>query len=391
MNNKRIESLDSLRGVAALIVVIFHCLTSYVIFYNGNNHVFENKAMEVITLTPLKILWAGNEAVLLFFVLSGFVLSLPVFNGKPQLYSAYIVKRFFRIYIPYLVIMLVSTLLAVTFFDFKENAGLSEIYENRWDHKVTLKAFVSFLFMIPEDITNVNGVVWSLFHEMRISIVFPLFVFIIYKFKFIKSFTLSMALIILGIALFQGLKTLTGNEFVASIWSDFTMSAWFTVFFVLGSFLAKYRNRLEFINRTKWWVKLGMFVFSLILINSKGFLIPLNLNFWMIQQGIALVGILILFTVILNSELADKLLTQKPLLWLGKVSYSLYLVHVPIIMVTTVFLGNLIPLELSFGVAVILSLVVAGIAYNWVEAPTIKIGKKLSDSIINRKRKGQQL
>jgi peptidoglycan/LPS O-acetylase OafA/YrhL len=52
-------------------------------------------------------------------------------------------------------------------------------------------------------------------------------------------------------------------------------------------------------------------------------LIPLNLNFWMIQQGFALVGILILFTVILNSELADKLLTQKPLLWLGKVSYSL--------------------------------------------------------------------
>ena len=130
-----------------------------------------------------------------------------------------------------------------------------------------------------------------------------------------------------------------------------------------------------------------MFVFSLILINSKGFLIPLNLNFWMIQQGFTLVGILILFTVILNSELADKLLTQKPLLWLGKVSYSLYLVHVPIIMVTTVFLGNLIPLELSFGVAVILSLVVAGIAYNWVEAPTIKIGKKLSDLIINRKRK----
>ena len=387
MNNKRIESLDSLRGVAALIVVIFHCLTSYVIFYNGNNHIFENKAMEVITITPLKILWAGNEAVLLFFVLSGFVLSLPVFNGKTQLYSAYIVKRFFRIYIPYLVIMLVSTLLTVTFFDFKVNDGLSEIYENRWDHQVTLKAFVSFLFMIPEDISNVNGVVWSLFHEMRISIVFPLFVFIIYKFKFIKSFTLSMALIILGIALFQGLKTLTGNEFVASIWSDFTMSAWFTVFFVSGSYLAKYRNQLEFINQTKWWVKLGMFVFSLILINSKGFLIPLKLNFWMIQQGFALVGILILFTVILNSELADKILTQKPLLWLGKVSYSLYLVHVPIIMVTTVFLGNLIPLELTFGIAVILSLVVAGVAYNRVEAPTIKIGKKLSNWIINRKRK----
>ncbi|WP_075619978.1 acyltransferase family protein [Paenisporosarcina indica] len=387
MNKKRIESLDSLRGVAALIVVIFHCLTSYVIFYNANNHVFENKVMEVITLSPLKIVWAGNEAVLLFFVLSGFVLSLPVFNGKPQLYSAYIVKRFFRIYIPYIVIMLVSTLLAVTFFDFKENAGLSEIYENRWDHQVTLKAFVSFLFMIPEDLSNVNGVVWSLFHEMRISIVFPLFVLIIYKYKFIKSFTLSMALIIFGIAFFQGLKTLTDNEFVESIWSDFTMSAWFTVFFVCGSILAKYRNRVEFINRTKWWVKLGVFVFSLILINSKGFLIPLNLNFWMIEQGIALIGIIILFVVILNSDLADKLLTRKPLLWLGKVSYSLYLVHVPVIMVTTILLRNIITLEWSFVVAVILSLVVAEITYKWVEAPTIKIGKRLSDLIINRKRK----
>lgn len=84
LGKKRIESLDSLRGIAAFVVIIFHCLLSFHIFYDANyNFEFDNWLVELFTVTPLHTLWAGKEAVLLFFVSSGFVLmTTVVFLGK---------------------------------------------------------------------------------------------------------------------------------------------------------------------------------------------------------------------------------------------------------------------------------------------------------------------
>ena len=50
----------------------------------------------------------GAEAVILFFVLSGFVLSLPAVDGRPQSYFTFVTRRIFRIYVPYLAALAVS-------------------------------------------------------------------------------------------------------------------------------------------------------------------------------------------------------------------------------------------------------------------------------------------
>lgn len=55
------------------------------------------------------LFWNGHSAVILFFVLSGFVLSLPFFKGEYKFdYSRYLVKRICRIYIPYLIIIMLA-------------------------------------------------------------------------------------------------------------------------------------------------------------------------------------------------------------------------------------------------------------------------------------------
>ena len=54
-----------------------------------------------VSIVNLKVAF-GPEAVILFFVLSGFVLSLPAVNGRPQTYPTFITRRIFRIYVPYL-------------------------------------------------------------------------------------------------------------------------------------------------------------------------------------------------------------------------------------------------------------------------------------------------
>ena len=71
----RLTELDSLRGLAALSVVFAHYL-----------HVFPvggevDRMAHVATRTPLYLAYAGHEAVILFFLLSGFVLALPFLGG----------------------------------------------------------------------------------------------------------------------------------------------------------------------------------------------------------------------------------------------------------------------------------------------------------------------
>ncbi len=74
----RYRSLDGLRGVAALVVVVHHCLLTSIVLaatYRGGTTSGWGLS-ELLTRTPLHLLWDGTGMVLVFFVLSGFVLTL---------------------------------------------------------------------------------------------------------------------------------------------------------------------------------------------------------------------------------------------------------------------------------------------------------------------------
>src|SRR5699024_6525476 len=109
---RRYEEIDSLRGIAALTVIIAHGLA---IFSLPSN---------LLDVTPLYFFWSAHEAVIFFFVLSGFVLTLPFLKKKIH-YGNYIVKRILRIYIPYLIAISFTFVLYFLFsnFDGMENLG----------------------------------------------------------------------------------------------------------------------------------------------------------------------------------------------------------------------------------------------------------------------------
>jgi peptidoglycan/LPS O-acetylase OafA/YrhL len=375
----RIDSLDSLRGISSMIVVIFHCLISFPIFYYANfRDEYSNKFIEFLTKSPLKSFWAGNEAVLLFFILSGFVLSLPFLNNSAPTYLVYIVKRFFRIYIPYIIIIFISIILMSLFAKYNIINSMSDSYNGRWNQPVTLKAILGYLIMFNFDKSNVNAVVWSLFHEMRISMFFPFLMIILIKFDWKKALIIGFGLNTIILFMFGFLSNIP-NGVISGIGYSFRETMYYTNFFILGASFAKYRYYIiSIFDKLNYLRKLLIFMMSISLINHRWFNSIYNIDSSAIGDLVAASGILLVFSLVLSSQKIGNLLSGKIFLFLGKVSYSLYLIHIPIIMIITQHLSNYIPLTTSFILVPFISIPIAYLSYKYIEVPSISLGKRVA-------------
>ncbi len=87
---QRIDKLEALRGLAALYVVIHHTVTHW--YYVGG--------FNVGNLNRL-----GQEAVILFFLISGFVIKFAFEKTSDKSFRTYFLKRFYRIYIPLVIVL----------------------------------------------------------------------------------------------------------------------------------------------------------------------------------------------------------------------------------------------------------------------------------------------
>ena len=96
--SQRIEIFDGMRGLASVIVMIFHMAVWTVYGYSANEYkVFANSFWRVATQTPLKLIWGGNEAVLVFYIIGGFVLARPYLSGRKLDFKPFIIKRWIRL------------------------------------------------------------------------------------------------------------------------------------------------------------------------------------------------------------------------------------------------------------------------------------------------------
>ncbi|MDO8265734.1 MAG: acyltransferase, partial [Candidatus Saccharibacteria bacterium] len=97
-SKNKIESLDSIRGLAALSVVLSHFVGIYFpAMISGNMAPIHTSRDIFIYHSPLSIFFAGSFAVTLFFILSGFVLSLRFMSGNQKSLFPSAVKRYFRL------------------------------------------------------------------------------------------------------------------------------------------------------------------------------------------------------------------------------------------------------------------------------------------------------
>lgn len=375
----RIDQLDSIRGLAALFVLFSHILLIFPIIAE------DIKSSGWLTLilknTPFHLFWGGHQAVLIFFILSGFVLSLAFINGKNQSYSSYIIKRVCRLYIPFIVAILIAVILNSIFYSERPLGNLSNWINNQWSN-FNWHDIVNHVFFIGKYNTNVfNGPIWSLVHEMRISIVFPLLMLFLLKFNWKINILMAVILSVVG----QGLSKITGPDNIG-----YFITLHYASLFVLGALLAKHKQRIiESITSSNNIIRALLLILSWLMLTYSYWFFP---NIGLIHKSIindwvASLGALLLISISLSSPLVIKFLTTKPLLYLGKISYSFYLYHFIILLTALYALSAYLPIWLICIISIICTFLVAHVMYWLVEETSIRLGKILAKSKLNEKRR----
>jgi peptidoglycan/LPS O-acetylase OafA/YrhL len=201
--SQRFKELDSLRGLAACAVVAHHFLLispqTNLLVYGGYRGKYE--LINALVYSPIHILWAGPQAVMLFFLLSGFVLSLPFFSDKKISYFSFLIKRICRIYIPYAAAVTAAIVVAI----YCSRHGIHELsgwFNLVWTTPISWQLVLDhYLFLGSFDNKQFDPVIWSLVQEMRISIIFPLLMIFVLKFDW--KFILVSAIVLYYIVGYQ--------------------------------------------------------------------------------------------------------------------------------------------------------------------------------------------
>jgi peptidoglycan/LPS O-acetylase OafA/YrhL len=371
----RFIELDSLRGLAALTVVLYHLQ----ILWAQDVHPTSTAVRSLLTqVAPF-----GTEAVMLFFVLSGFVLSLPAISGRPQSYFTFTVRRIFRIYVPYLAAIAVSVAGA---FWLHGTVTASDWFHRSWSEPVNWRLVGQHVLFVGAYNTNqFDNPIWSLVQEMRISLFFPLLCALVLRLKSGWSFAIIAGL---------GATALALNKGPIPIDWRVQDSVHFAGLFVFGIFLARERDRLgarflRFPRLARILIGIACLWFYLFAgPGLAGFASRLFGSASMdVSQWITALGAGGLMIVSLNSAWCHKILTWSPIHFLGKVSYSLYLWHCIVLLYCVHLLYGRMPLGAILCLVLVLIVPVSWCSYRWIELPSIALGRRLGDNRLTRPEK----
>jgi len=382
------NQLDSIRGLAAFCVLISHSFSLF--------------TLPVVIDKLLKATGVINAhgAVMLFFVLSGFVLSLPFLKEEKIEYTSYMIRRLFRIYVPYLVSISFAIILSQIFISNKIGS-VSGYIDSQWKTVLNVKLLLEHIYFIGNiHADSFNGVIWTLIHELRIALIFPFIVILIKRLNWKISILLCFALT--SIKVLDIVFHLQKSNGFHSSYID-TLS--YISLFIFGVLLAKHKtDAISFFKKLTFIKKVIFFMISILLFNFSGLIIfdllvltkvSVFSKFGLIMQeygmGLGAVGF---FIIAIGSSKVEKALMAKPISFVGKISFSLYLYH-PLVLLSCIHLFYYtLPFWSICIITIVFSLVVAYITWKFVEVPSMRLGRSLAkrvSTIQSNRIKSQQM
>jgi peptidoglycan/LPS O-acetylase OafA/YrhL len=319
--------LDSLRAVAAMMVCLFHSAFLLAPFFP----------------TIASVLDVGQEGVYVFFVISGMVMpwSMDKIGYRLSDFFVFMGKRILRLQPPMIVSACIVALTSWTMLN-------TEVY-NGWELLAASATLTAPFFDLPW----VNGIYWTLFVEMQyyiyIALVFPVLIS--------PSIAKRSLTVVFILAFSFASLTMEGNNAKANL--PFHLPV-----FLMGYYLfMKYKYR---ISESEFW--LGIIACASVCAYLTGVLHGLGFRIAITSLATAL---LIRFT-------------RNGWKWLGKigeVSYSIYLMHWPIISALCFVLGGI--LKTNWGNALVFTgiqitaVLFAFLFYRMVEKPSLGWAKAL--------------
>jgi len=352
----REPALDSLRGLAALAVVFAHLAVA------GLSS--SEPLWSTLKWTPLRIFWSGHQAVILFFVLSGFALTRMLHSIPSSRYDAYILSRIARIYPPYLASIIVAFCAYAALQKFIPwNAGWMSIPKpalgsvSILDHIMMVGVF---------NTSEINPPIWSIVYEMRISMVFPL-IYVAVKHLRAKSIAIFIVMSLCISWLTAGYISLTETQ------TSFLISLHYTTFFAIGSYIAfdqaaivRLFSRNRAVRSVLWLAALVLYAY------------PFNVR-WSISErmigdlGIG-VGAFMIIALILSAKNETFLHRIR---FLGRISYSLYLNHILAVNIAILLLYDSAGPLAVWVVGLPAAILFSSLVYFLVERPSISISRQL--------------
>ena len=345
---EQFHNLQILRGVACLLVVAYHLA--------GSERGYG------LSFSPMRpLLWFGYSGVDLFFVLSGFIIATTCRAdlGRIAKLPRYLFRRAWRIYPTYWA----ALILAAIFF---EATSPEPLIRAEWTTEVT-----DTLLLLPQPIVpRIVPVAWTLSYELMFYAAFGL-LFILPRVAAVPVLAGWAGLVVTATLT----NTHPGNRFAALAASPFVLE------FLAGALIAWCPARLSrriaagiLVAAAVWLVG-----FSMILFNPDPNWLPVTTPPRVLAFGVP--ASLIVFAMVGWERTAGRLDWH----WLktaGDASYSIYLLHVPCLVLTMYLtllvkwshsrLGHTAWLLVMFVGAVVPGLLL----YRWVERPLLNLVKR---------------
>lgn len=373
----RNKSLDGLRGLAALNVVLCHFLFAFTpeVLHKNYINTPENKnpslLFELITSPFISIFYNGHYAVMVFFVISGYVLTIEYFSPDQQnvslIFRKRLLARYFRLSIPVAAAVALSYI--IYSLDLYHNINLPDAESHPIKKEFSNKN-IYFLDAIKEALYGsiIYGkvffvpVLWTL----RIEFIGSIYILLLYIAKpknYNILFLLLLAIIISTAhqeyAIYL-IAVLAGSAVsLIKIQGNFAI-----IFFAAGFYFGGFQFKsyfYDFLPQEALW-------------GDNPILIKTFYN---------LIGAFSLVTAIING-FGRSFLQKKSIQFLGDISFSLYLTHFIILCSLSSGIYIFFPktvgfLVLNFLIYIVDCFLISILFFNYIDIKSIDFSKKISN------------
>lgn len=374
--------LDGLRGVAACMVFFAHLmialLPAVVTFNRGEAHVYWLE--KGLGLSALGWLWSGEFAVCIFFVLSGYVLS--EFCSKTRIsFPAQVVRRYFRLALPMLMTSFLAYLL-MKIGAYKNLDAAVQVTKSGW-LSMWYRGFEPSLFKMAKEAlygafvegrAHYNSNLWTMKIELIGSVV-VFFAFAVFRNVWIRA--------------------------IFFLWYAWDNHNYFYALFAMGALIYDFEDVVRegfFRAVPDGWLRERIALFGFffaIYLGSYPHIQPGMVASWhfFLPSGIYTMGWHMIASVILVGSLLMSSNAQRWLgsafgQYLGRLSFVLYLVHLPIICSVTAWSAYLLrglPYGLNLMITVPISIAtvvgVSHLLYRYVDIRTTSFSRAVGGMV----------